>query len=89
MWRPLSPGFPPPRKTAVLRPHHIGLFHYSAYFGTWDLILDVMSTTEVRVVQVNEQGERIGEERTHCTPMWADRFANHPFNVYAWQRGEL
>lgn len=75
MLQGLYQGFPPEKLTAPAALRYIGCFYYCAYWKQWDEILDVSSTGEWTVREVGTD-----TIRKHRTPLWANRFADKPFN---------
>ena len=71
----LQTGYPPERKTAPLHRRYVGMFYYSDYFRKWD---EVLGVTEREWIVREVGSDRV---RRHCTPLWADRFADQPFEV--------
>ena len=69
----LNSGFPPKKLTAPLSKRYVGLFYYGAYWRKWDEILFVDSSGWT----VREVGTNV--IRHYNTPLWANRFADQPF----------
>ena len=72
----LNSGFPPPNKTAPVHHRYVGLFCYDAYWRKWDKVLGVYDGFYWLVEDVETK-----EVRKHCSALWADRFADQPFEV--------
>ena len=53
---------------------YIGLYHYSSYWDSWDKILGV--TDYQWIVEDID-----GKQRSHCTAIEGDKFADAPFKV--------
>lgn len=61
-------------------PRYIGSYHWSAYWGQWDKILEVDGIWWV-VAKCDLEGNLINKPRRHCTPLEASKFAVKPFDV--------
>jgi hypothetical protein len=75
-------GFPPERLTAPTHGRYVGKYYYCDYWREWDLVTRVDGMYwYVRESDLN--GNPTTPERRHCTPLWANRFADKPFEVFA------
>lgn len=70
-----SRGFPSGNKIAQPHKRFIGLYYYDAYFKKWDKILGIDGPFWV----VQEEGT--DHIRRHLTILWADSFADKPFEL--------
>lgn len=74
------------RTPYIAGPHqmYVGLYHWSRYWGHWDVVLAVDGIWwTVQSVDVDGRvlpGED-GRVRRHCTSMEANLFADRPFDV--------
>lgn len=80
----LEAGFPPPNLVAIADKRYINRYHYNATTDAWVVIVDAqhvdgISHWAVRVV--DEDGRPIGQLQKHTLDIWANRFADHPFDV--------
>lgn len=81
----LDVGFPPPMSVAVANTWHINKYYYEATEDRWYVILNAHTEKKIskwvmRAVDA-EEGRPIGEERFTSVDLWADRFADRPFDV--------
>lgn len=74
-----SSGFPPPAHAAAPHRRFTGLWYYNAYFRSWDFVYHTTKSTWHVVDYDTEQ------QRSHCTLLWASRFADAPFDVLLFQ----
>ena len=77
-------GFPSGKLQAIPNRRYIGMFYYCAYWRQWDQILDVQGEVWVVRKVANDKGQPTLNTpiRKHLTTLWANSFADHPFNVY-------
>jgi len=62
---------------APLDKRYIGLYYYSYYWDKWDKILGIKGN--YWTVQGIEPNDKV---RQHCTPLFANQFADKPFKVF-------
>ena len=67
-----------------------GMYYFNAETDSWERVLKVnKETLSWKMQPVDIDGNALGVIRTHCFPMWADRFADFPFDMHAAQQLEL
>lgn len=89
----LDVGFPPPTSVAVVNTWHINKYYYEASEDQWYIVVDAkiekkISKWVMRPVD-EEDGRPVGDERFTSVDLWADRFADRPFNVQSFLNGEI
>lgn len=89
----LDVGFPPPMLVAVSNTWHINKYYYEASESQWYVVVDSklekkISKWIMRPVDA-EDGRPIGDERFTSVDLWADRFADRPFDVNAYLANNL
>lgn len=81
----LEPGFPPIFKTAVADARYVHRYNYSTRHQGWIIITGarIQCDTSVWSFRLVEPvfGMPIGEIITTNLDLWADRFANRPFDI--------
>jgi len=70
----------PPNKWVPPNRRYKGSYHWNAYWGHWDKVLDVQDEQWV-VQKVNLEGEPVNRPRKHSTPLDPGTFAIKPFDV--------
>lgn len=68
-------GFPTGNKIAFPHKRFVGLYYYDYYFRTWDEIIGIDGNWWI----VKEVGTDY--IRKHITTLWADAFADKPFDL--------
>ena len=89
----LEVGFPPPNLVAVADKRYVNRYHYNAATDEWMLIVDAqlidgISHWAMRLADP-EDGRPIGQVQKHTLDIWANRFADRPFDVRAFVEGKM
>jgi hypothetical protein len=89
----LDISFPPMHNVAQANTWHINKYYYQASENQWYVVegantKNKISTFVMRPVD-EEDGRPIGERVSTSGDLWADRFADRPFNVRKFLRGQL
>jgi hypothetical protein len=89
----LPAGFPSGNQIAVADSRYVNRYYYDAASCTWYLVveaqlIDGINNWLVRAVDV-EDGRPIGQLKKHTHDLWADRFADRPFDVQKFLAGRL
>lgn len=61
---------------APLDKRYIGMFYYSDYWDKWDKVIGFKGN--FWIVQGIQPNDKV---REHCTPLFANKFADKPFKV--------
>lgn len=89
----LDISFPPMHMVAQANSWHVNKYYYQASENQWYLVESAnmrnkISTFVMRPVD-EEDGRPIGDRVSTSGDLWADRFADRPFNVRAAMNGNL
>lgn len=80
----LDVGFPPPMTVAVANTWHINKYYYEATEDRWYVVVNAYNEKKISkwvMRPVDEDGRPVGDERFTSVDLWADRFADRPFDV--------
>jgi hypothetical protein len=89
----LDISFPEMHNVAQANSWHVNKYYYQASENQWYLVEEAFTRNRISTFVMRaadeEDGRPVGERVNSSGDLWADRFADRPFNVRAFMNGTL